>query len=83
MRMEIVECVHKLLRYLANFVFRQVPVILENLEQLTLRELGNHAKLMRSLERVQKQNDVLVVETLQNVDFLPEIVELFLRFASE
>lgn len=82
MRVEIVERVHQLLGYLANFVFWKIPVILEDLEQLTLGELGNHAKLMRGLERVQKQNDVLVVETLQNVDFLPEIVQLFLRFAT-
>jgi hypothetical protein len=82
-RVEIVERVHQLLGYLANFVFWKIPVVFEDLEQLTLSELGNHAKLMRGLERVQKQDDVLVVEALQNVDFLPEIVQLFLRFATE
>ena len=80
--MKIVERMDKLLGNLANFVFRQVPVILQNLEELALRELSDHAELMRRLERVEKQDDVLVVETLQNVDFLPEVVQLFLCFAS-
>ena len=82
-RVQIVKRVHQLLGYLAHFIFWKIPVILEDLEQLTLGELGDHAKLVRRLKRVQKQNDVLVVETLQNVDFLPQIVQLFLRFAPE
>lgn len=80
--MKIVERMDQLLGDLANFVLRKVPVILQNLEELTLCELGDHAELMRRLERVKKQDDVLVVEALQNIDFLPEIVQLFLRFAS-
>ena len=81
-RMQIVESVHQLLSYFAHFVLRQVPVILQDLEQLALRELSDHAKLMGGLERVQEQDDVLVVKAFQNVDFLSQIIELFLSFAS-
>ena len=81
-RMEIVEGVHQLLSYFAHLVLRQIPVVLQDLEQLALCKLGDHAKLMRGLERVQEQDDVLVVKAFQNIDFLSQIVELFLSFAS-
>ena len=82
MRMQIVKGVHQLLGDLAYLVLWEVPVVLQNLEELALSELRDHAELMRRLERVQQQNDVLVVEALQNVDLLPKIVQLFLSFAS-
>ena len=82
MRMQIVESVHQLLSYFAHFVLGQVPVVLQDLEQLALRELGDHAKLVGGLERVQEQDDVLVVQAFQNVNFLPQIIQLFLSFAS-
>ena len=82
MRMEIVKSVHQLLSDFADLVLWQVPVVLQDLEELTLRELGDHAEFVGCLERVQQQDDVLVVEAFQNVDFLPQIVELLLCFAS-
>jgi hypothetical protein len=34
------------------------------------------------LERVQEEDDVLMVEALKDLDFLAEVVQLFLRFSS-
>jgi hypothetical protein len=73
--------VHQLLGNLADFSLAQAPVIFEDFEELALRELCDHAKLMRSFERVKHQNYVLVVKPLQNLDFLPEIVHFLLSLA--
>ena len=58
---KIVECVHKLLSYLANLGFWQVSVILKNFEEFTLCELCNNAEFVRCFERVQQQNDVFMI----------------------
>ena len=63
MRVEIVQSVHKLLRNLTHFWLRELSIILKDLKELSLGELGDHAELMGSFKRVQQQDDVLVVET--------------------
>jgi hypothetical protein len=73
-RMKVVESMHKLLRNLSHFVLRKVPVILKNFEQLSLCEFGDHTELMGCFERIEKQDDVLVVETFEDVDLLSEVV---------
>lgn len=50
MGVEIVECMHKLLSYLPDLGLRQVPIIFQDFEKLSLGELSNNAELMRCLE---------------------------------
>ena len=54
---------HKLLRNLTHFWLRELSIILKDLKELSLGELGDHAEFMGSFKRVQQQDDVLVVET--------------------
>lgn len=82
MRVQVVQGVHKLLGDLAHFRLAQVPVVLEDLEELALGKLGNDAELVARFERVEQQNNVFVVESFQNFNFLPEVVHLLLGFAS-
>lgn len=82
-RVEIVKSVHELLRYLADLWLRKLAIIFKDLKELPLSEFCNHAELMGSFKRVKQQNDVLMVETFQNVDFLAKVVELLLSFAPD
>lgn len=76
--MQIVEGLYELLRDLSHFSFAQITIIFQDFEEFALSKFSHHTELVRSLKRVEKQNYVLVVETLQNFDFLPQIVHFFL-----
>lgn len=82
-RVQIVKCVHELLGNLADLGLAQVAVVFENLEQLSLCKLSDHAKLVRRLEGVQQQDDVLVVQALQDFNLLPQVVHFLFRFSSK
>lgn len=61
---QVVESLDELLGNFADLRLTKVAVILKDLEELTLSELSDDTELVRSFERVQEQDDVLVVETL-------------------
>lgn len=61
---QVVESLDELLSDFADLRLTKVAVILKDLEELTLSELSDDTELVRSFERVQEQDDVLVVETL-------------------
>ena len=61
---QVVESLDELLSDFADLRLAKVAVILKDLEELTLSELSDDTELVRSFERVQEQDDVLVVETL-------------------
>ena len=82
MWVEVVESMHQLLSDFAHFTFRQVPVVFQDFKELSLSELSDHAEFMGSLERIQKQNDVFIIQALQDLYLLSQIVQLFLCFAS-
>lgn len=73
-RVQIVQGMHKLLGNLPHFVFRQIPVVLQDFKQFSLSKLSNHAELMRCFEAVKQQNDVFVIQAFQNIDFLSQVV---------
>ena len=75
-RMEVVERMNELLRYLPTFLLRKVPVVLKNLEHVSLSKLSDHAELMLRLEGVEQKNDILVIQLFQNFNFLSEIDQL-------
>ena len=79
---QVVESLHELLGNLANFRLPQVAVILQNLEELTLGELSDDAELVGRLEGVEQEDNVLVVQTFQNFDFLPQVIHLLFSFAT-
>ena len=60
----------------AHLVLRQRAVVLEYLEELTLRELGDDADLVVSLEVVEHEHDVLVLQRAEDLDLLPQHLEL-------
>ena len=53
-RVQIVQRVYQLLSNFANFRLAKVPVVFKDLEEFTLGKLSNHAKLVRSFERVEQ-----------------------------
>ena len=80
-RMQIIQSMHQLLSDLANLILWKVSIIFKNFKQLTLSKLRDHAELVRCFKWIQQQDDILVVEPFQDVNFLSQIVELFLGFA--
>ena len=82
MTVQVVECLHELLGNLTNFRLAQVAIILQDLKELTLGELSDDAKLVGCLEGVEQEDNVLVVQTFQNFDFLPQVIHLLLSFAT-
>ena len=44
---------------------------LQNLEELALRKLGDEAKLVLRLKSVEQQDNVRVIESPLNINFLP------------
>ena len=80
-RMQIIESMHQLLSDLANLILWKVSIIFKNFKQLTLSKLRDHAELMRCFKWIQQQDDILVVQPFQDIDFLSQIIELFLSFA--
>ena len=73
-RVEVVKSMYQLLSNFTNFRLWQFSIVLQDFKELSLGELCDHAELMGSFKGVKKQNDVLVVETFQNVDFLTKII---------
>ena len=80
MRMQIIQGMNQLLSNFTNLILWEVSIIFKNFKQLTLSKLRDHTELMRCFKWIQQQDDILVVKTLQDVDFLSQIVELFLSF---
>ena len=80
-RVQVVQGLDQLLSNLTHLWFTQVAVVFQDLEKLTLGELCHHAELMRSLERIEQQDDVLVVEAFENLNFLPQVVHFLFSLA--
>lgn len=80
---EIVESLDQLLGNLTHLRFSQVAVVFENFEELSLGEFCDDTELVRGFERIQKQDDILVIQTLENFNFLAQVVHFFLCFASK
>ena len=79
---QVVESLDELLSNLAHFLLSQIPVVLQDLEELTLGKLSDDAELVGRLKRVKQKDDVLMVQTFQNLDLLPQVIHLLLRLAS-
>lgn len=78
---QIVQCEDQLLCDLPDLCLRQTPVIFEYFKKFSLSELSDDTELVRCLEGIEKEDDVLVVETFENLNLLSEVVEFFLCFA--
>ena len=78
---EVVEGLDELLGDFTHLMLTKIPIVLQDLEQFSLREFGHDAELVRRLERIKEKNDVLVVETLENLDFLTEVVHFLFGLA--
>jgi len=76
--MQVVKRLYELLGNLSNLRLAKVAVIFQDFEKLTLREFSDDTKLMRCLERIQQQDDVLMIQTLENLDLLAQVVHFFL-----
>ena len=74
--MKVVKSLYELLSDLADFRLSQVSVVLKDLEELTLGEFSDDTELVGCFERIEQQNDVFMVQTFQNFDFLSQIVAL-------
>ena len=79
---QVVKSLDELLGDLAYLLLSQVSVVLQDFEQLALGEFSDDAELVGSLERVKQKDDVLMVQTFQNLDLLPQVIHLLLSFAS-
>ena len=80
---EIVESLDQLLGNLTHLRFSQIAVIFKNFEELSLGKFCDDTELMRGFERIQKQDDILVVQTLENFNFLAQVIHFFLCLASK
>lgn len=67
-RVQYVQRLDELDGDLADLVLGQATVVLEHLEELSLRVLGDHAELARRLERVEHGDDVAVAQAPQDAD---------------
>jgi hypothetical protein len=65
---QVVQRVHQLARDGAHHGLRQAGVVLQDLEQLAVRVLGDHHHVARRLKVVQQQDDVGVVQRAQDRD---------------
>ena len=79
---QVVECLDELLSDLAHLLLSQISVVLQDLEKFALGEFSDDAELVGCLERVKQKDDVLMVQTFQNLDLLSQVVHLLLGFAS-
>ena len=65
----------------ANLLLGKALVILQDLEELALRELGDDAKLSLGLERIHHADDVVVLQPAENLDLLAQGLDVLLRLA--
>jgi len=75
---QVVKRLHELLGNLSNLRLAKVAVIFQDFEQLSLCEFSDNTELVRCLERIQEQDNVLMIQTLENLDFLAQVVHFFL-----
>lgn len=75
------ECLDQLFRDLLDRFLRQPKVILQDIEQFTLRILRHNTEIAIGLERIKHENDILVVQLAQNTDLLPKILDVLFTFA--
>ncbi len=59
---------------------RQPKVILQNVEQFTLRILRYNTEITIGLESIKHENDVLMVQLAQNTDLLTKILDILFTF---
>ena len=81
-RVQVVQGVDKLLGYLPHFVLWQVAIVFQDLKQLSLRKLSDHAELMGGFEGVEQKDDVFMVQSFQDVNLLAQVVEFLLGLSS-
>ena len=65
----------------AHLILRQAFVVLQDLEELALRKLGDDAELGFGLERVHHGDDVVVPEPSQDLDLLSQRFDVLVRLA--
>ena len=53
-RMKIVQSMYQLLSNLSHLRFRKLPIILQNLKELSLSKFSDHTELMRSFKGIQQ-----------------------------
>ena len=81
-RVQVVEGLHELPSDDAHLLLRQRAVILEHLEELALGVLSDDNDLRLGLEIVEHEHDVLVLQRAQDLDLLPESLQITLRAAT-
>ena len=79
---QVVKSLDELLGDLAHLLLSQISVVLQDFEKLALGEFSDDAELVGCLKRVKQKDDVLMVQTFQNLDLLPQVIHLLFSFAS-
>jgi hypothetical protein len=81
-RVQVVERGDELARDRADDRLRERLVVLEDLEELALRELGHDRKVGARLKGVEHLDDVRVAQRAQDLDLLAERLQVALGLAA-
>ena len=76
---EVVERSNELLADFRHAGFGELVVVLQNLEKLAMRELRDDDELGLRLEGVEHLDDVLVPQVPEDLDLLPQVLNILLR----
>mmetsp|Transcript_23688 Transcript_23688/g.70297 ORF Transcript_23688/g.70297 Transcript_23688/m.70297 type:complete len:271 (-) Transcript_23688:18-830(-) len=80
-RVQVVQCTHKLLRDALDHLLRKALVVLQDFKQLSLSEFSHHTEVCLSLKCVQHLDDVFVPQRPQNLNLLAQVFDVLLTLA--
>ena len=80
-RMNVMKGPDQLLGYFSDILHLQTLIVFDNIKKFTLTQLSDQYELTLCLERVQEQNDVLVLELFKNFNLLAHGFDIFFLLA--